>query len=163
MPLDSPSSLAAATDDGLLDAYSRAVISVVDRVGTFIRRGGILSMAILRTIPVVPFNAVNLGLGTASSAQTGTDTLVGVENVTGSSGNDTFVASVGDGNNTYNGSAGNDTYDLSAIGWGERGDEFFYKIVDARLSFERNGDKKIAAVVLHQNGRDMHATRLDSQ
>ena len=37
--------------------------SVVDRVGTFIKRGGILSMAVLRTIPVAPFNAVNLGLG----------------------------------------------------------------------------------------------------
>jgi len=42
------------------------------------------------------------------------------------------------------------------------GDEFFYKIVDARLSFERNGEKKIAAVVLHQNGRDMRAARLDA-
>lgn len=42
------------------------------------------------------------------------------------------------------------------------GDEFFYKIVDAKLSFERNGDRKIAAVVLHQNGRDMHAARIDA-
>jgi hypothetical protein len=34
MPLDSPSAAPAALDDGaLLDAYSRAVISVVDRVG----------------------------------------------------------------------------------------------------------------------------------
>ena len=32
----------------------------------------------------------------------------------GSLGNDTFVASLGDGNNTYNGVAGPDTYDLSA-------------------------------------------------
>lgn len=37
--------------------------SVVDRVGHYIRRGGILSIAILRTIPVAPYNAVNLGLG----------------------------------------------------------------------------------------------------
>src|SRR6476620_8248140 len=38
MPLDAPSSLPAALDDGLLDAYSRAVISVVDRVGPAVVR-----------------------------------------------------------------------------------------------------------------------------
>jgi phosphatidylserine/phosphatidylglycerophosphate/cardiolipin synthase-like enzyme/uncharacterized membrane protein YdjX (TVP38/TMEM64 family) len=37
--------------------------SVVDRVDNFIRRGGILSMAVLRSVPIAPFNAVNLGLG----------------------------------------------------------------------------------------------------
>ena len=57
---------------------------------------------------------VNLGLGTSTSAATGTDTLTSIENVIGGSGNDTFVASVGDGNNSYNGGAGTDTYDLSA-------------------------------------------------
>ena len=57
---------------------------------------------------------VNLGLGTATSADTGTDTLVGIENVVGSAGNDRFVATVGDGNNSYNGGLGTDTYDLSA-------------------------------------------------
>jgi len=40
-------------------------------------------------------------------------------------------------------------------------DQFFYKIVDAQLAFERDADKKIAAVVLHQNGRDMRASRLN--
>jgi len=39
MPLDSPSPLPAALDDGtLLDAYSRAVVSVVDRVGPAVVR-----------------------------------------------------------------------------------------------------------------------------
>ena len=40
MPLDSssPSPLPATTDDGLLDAYSRAVVSVVDRVGPAVVR-----------------------------------------------------------------------------------------------------------------------------
>ena len=57
---------------------------------------------------------VNLGLGTSASAQTGTDSLTGIENVVGSTGNDTFVASANDGNNSYNGGAGIDTYDLSA-------------------------------------------------
>jgi large repetitive protein len=59
---------------------------------------------------------VNLGLGTSTSAATGTDTLTAIENVVGSAGNDIFVASVGDGNNSYNGGAGTDTYDLSATG-----------------------------------------------
>src|SRR5436190_13803340 len=39
MPLDAPSPIPAATDDGaLLDAYSRAVVSVVDRVGPAVVR-----------------------------------------------------------------------------------------------------------------------------
>ena len=38
MPLDSPIPLSAETDDGLLDAYSRAVVSVVDRVGPAVVR-----------------------------------------------------------------------------------------------------------------------------
>jgi S1-C subfamily serine protease len=39
MPLDSPLPIPAATDDGLLlDAYSRAVVSVVDRVGPAVVR-----------------------------------------------------------------------------------------------------------------------------
>ncbi|MFZ4603000.1 MAG: beta strand repeat-containing protein [Caulobacterales bacterium] len=52
---------------------------------------------------------VNLTLGTATSADTGTDTLVGVENVIGGSGADLLT---GDANaNTLNGGAGNDTLD----------------------------------------------------
>jgi len=60
---------------------------------------------------------VTLALATAQliSAQAGTDTLVGIENVIGGTGNDRFVASVtGDGNNSYNGGLGTNTYDLSA-------------------------------------------------
>ena len=41
-------------------------------------------------------------------------------------------------------------------------DQFFYKIVDAQLSFERDASRKVTAVVLHQNGRDTRATRLDT-
>ena len=40
--------------------------------------------------------------------------------------------------------------------------KFFYKIVEAQLTFERNADKKVTAVVLHQNGRDMRAPRADT-
>ena len=84
---------------------------------------------------------VNLVTGVSASADTGTDTLAGIENVVGGSGNDTltgdgtdnvitggagndtvvggagndtFIATVGDGNDSYNGGAGIDTYDLSA-------------------------------------------------
>ena len=50
---------------------------------------------------------VNLATGNATSAQTGTDTLTGVENVTGGSGNDTITSN---GNvNRLDGGAGNDT------------------------------------------------------
>lgn len=84
---------------------------------------------------------MNLATGVSTSTQTGTDSLAGIENVIGSSGNDfitgdvndnvitgglgndtvngsagnnTFVATVGDGNDSYNGGSGTDTYDLSA-------------------------------------------------
>ena len=57
---------------------------------------------------------VNLGAGSSFSAETGIDTLVGISNVVGSTGNDRFVASIGDGNNSYDGGPGIDTYDLSA-------------------------------------------------
>jgi hypothetical protein len=39
-------------------------------------------------------------------------------------------------------------------------DKFFYKIVDAQLDFEHDAGGKVVAVVLHQNGRDMWATRV---
>jgi CubicO group peptidase (beta-lactamase class C family) len=39
-------------------------------------------------------------------------------------------------------------------------DEFFYKVVDAQLSFKRGSDGAINAVVLHQNGRSMPAPRV---
>ena len=42
-------------------------------------------------------------------------------------------------------------------------DKFFYKIVDARLDFERDTGGKIVAVVLHQNGRDMRAPRMTTE
>jgi CubicO group peptidase (beta-lactamase class C family) len=42
-------------------------------------------------------------------------------------------------------------------------DRFFYKVVDAQLDFERDGGDKVIAAVLHQNGRDMRATRITGQ
>jgi Ca2+-binding RTX toxin-like protein len=52
---------------------------------------------------------VNLGARTAS----GFASITNIENVTGGSGADRFIATVGDGNNTYTGGVGVDTYDLS--------------------------------------------------
>lgn len=38
-------------------------------------------------------------------------------------------------------------------------DEFFYKIVNAQVSFQRDAGGKIAGLVLHQNGRDLPAKK----
>lgn len=38
-------------------------------------------------------------------------------------------------------------------------DEFFYKVVNAQLSFVRDGGGKIVALILHQNGRDLRAEK----
>lgn len=38
-------------------------------------------------------------------------------------------------------------------------DEFFYKSVDAQLSFHRDAAGKVTGLTLHQNGRDIPATR----
>lgn len=38
-------------------------------------------------------------------------------------------------------------------------DEFFYKAVDAQLSFQRAADGSVSSVVLHQNGRDLKGAR----
>jgi serine-type D-Ala-D-Ala carboxypeptidase/endopeptidase len=42
-------------------------------------------------------------------------------------------------------------------------DKFFYKIVDAQLDFKRNEGGNVVEVVLHQNGRDMRASRTATQ
>lgn len=40
-------------------------------------------------------------------------------------------------------------------------DRFFYIAVEAQLDFERGPDGKVVAAVLHQNGRDMRAARVE--
>jgi D-alanyl-D-alanine-carboxypeptidase/D-alanyl-D-alanine-endopeptidase len=42
-------------------------------------------------------------------------------------------------------------------------DEFFYKAVDARISFRRDTTGKVTSLVLHQNGNDMPALRVESE
>jgi len=41
----------------------------------------------------------------------------------------------------------------------DRADHFVYDVVDAQLTFERDADGKVTAVVLHQNGDDLRFTR----
>ena len=53
-------------------------------------------------------NLGSTGTGSAASAQTGTDTLSGIENVIGGSGDDTIIAS--NAVNILNGGGGNDTF-----------------------------------------------------
>lgn len=38
-------------------------------------------------------------------------------------------------------------------------DEFFYKVVDARLTFDRDEEGKISGLTLHQNGRELPAKK----
>lgn len=38
-------------------------------------------------------------------------------------------------------------------------DEFFYKVVDAQLSFQRDAAGKVTGLVLHQNGRELSGPR----
>src|SRR5262249_46198647 len=38
-------------------------------------------------------------------------------------------------------------------------DEFFYKVVDAQISFHRDAEGKVIGLTLHQNGRDLQAAR----
>lgn len=42
----------------------------------------------------------------------------------------------------------------------EGGARFFYRIVDAQITFEREPGGSVLALVLHQNGRDRRGVRL---
>jgi hypothetical protein len=44
--------------------------------------------------------------------------------------------------------------------YAERDGRFFFRVVDAVLDFERDGEGDVVAVVLHQNGQDARAPRL---
>jgi len=44
--------------------------------------------------------------------------------------------------------------------WASAADEFFYKVVDAQITFTRGADGKVDALVLHQGGRDLRAARV---
>jgi len=38
--------------------------------------------------------------------------------------------------------------------------EFFYRVVDARITFQVGGDGTVAALTLHQGGRDLPGRKL---
>ncbi len=43
----------------------------------------------------------------------------------------------------------------------DKPDHFFYTVVDAQISFERDASGKVTALTLHQNGRNMQAPRIE--
>jgi D-alanyl-D-alanine-carboxypeptidase/D-alanyl-D-alanine-endopeptidase len=43
----------------------------------------------------------------------------------------------------------------------ESATEYFYKVVDAQVSFETDAQQRASALVLHQNGRDLRAPRIE--
>jgi serine-type D-Ala-D-Ala carboxypeptidase/endopeptidase len=45
----------------------------------------------------------------------------------------------------------------------ESATEYFYKVVDAQLSFETDAQNRATALVLHQGGRDLRASRIEGE
>lgn len=43
--------------------------------------------------------------------------------------------------------------------YAEAKDRFYYRVVEAQLTFERDGQGKVKGLILHQNGRDLKAPR----
>jgi hypothetical protein len=43
--------------------------------------------------------------------------------------------------------------------WASAVDEFFWKVVDAQVTFTRGADGKVDGLILHQGGRDQRAPR----
>ncbi len=61
-----------------------------------------------------------------------------------------------DGDRFYAQMTGQDKFEV----FPESATDFFFKIVDAQLTFERNADKSVSAVILHQGGIDQRVTRV---
>ena len=118
----------------------RLVATVNDGNDTYIGGDGVDTYDLSGTTAAA---IVNLTLGTASSAQTGTDTLAGIENVNGSTGNDTITD--GAGANLLDGRAGNDTFVMTAdnasddVRGGAGVDTVDYSALSTNLSVTLNG------------------------
>jgi D-alanyl-D-alanine-carboxypeptidase/D-alanyl-D-alanine-endopeptidase len=67
-----------------------------------------------------------------------------------------FLAITRTGDSLYAQLTGQGVYEI----FPESSKVFFYKIVDARLSFVVGAGDQVAGLVLHQNGRDLSATRV---
>ncbi|WP_137920036.1 peroxidase family protein [Hydrogenophaga sp. 2FB] len=116
--------LAVTFDGAALTAVAGGTVVNVESV-TANLLGGVDTLTYAGAVAVT----VNLSTGTAS----GFSSIAGIENVAtgagadvltgdaqanslnGGGGDDRFVATLNDGNDTYTGGAGNDTYDLSAV------------------------------------------------
>ena len=62
-----------------------------------------------------------------------------------------------DGSRFFAQLTGQPTFEIFA----ESEKEFFLKVVDAQLTFETDAQNKAVAVVLHQNGADQRAPRIE--
>ena len=68
-----------------------------------------------------------------------------------------FLTVTQDGGRLFAALTGQSAYEIFA----ESPTAFFWKVVDAQATFERDASGKASAVVLHQMGRDQRATRAD--
>lgn len=118
----------------------RIIATVNDGNDTYIGGGTIDTYDLAGTSAAA---TVNLSTGTATSLQTGTDTLNTIENVTGSSGNDIITAA--NGANLLNGVGGNDTFIMTVddavddIRGGTGADTIDYSVYVSNLSVTLNG------------------------
>ncbi len=69
-------------------------------------------------------------------------------------GTPTFVVEIDDGR-LYAQLAGQNAFEIYAYAK----DEFYYKVVDAQITFTRAPDGAVSGLVLHQNGRDLIAVK----
>ena len=119
---------------------------------------------------------VNLAAGTASSTQTGTDTLVSIENVVGSTGADTIVGSnpanrleAGAGNDTVTGGAGADTFVFTGAFGVDRITDFvaagtghdWVELDAAMFTGYTDVAQILASPLLTQQGADARLTTVD--
>jgi len=64
-----------------------------------------------------------------------------------------------DGDRLYAQLTGQPTFQI----FPESAKEYFYKVVDAQLSFETDAQNRASALVLHQGGRDLRAPRIEGE
>ena len=64
-----------------------------------------------------------------------------------------------DGDRLYAQLTGQPTFQI----FPESARDYFYKVVDAQLTFETDGQNRASALVLHQGGRDLRAPRIEGE
>jgi CubicO group peptidase (beta-lactamase class C family) len=68
-----------------------------------------------------------------------------------------FLAVTRDGNRLFVQLTGQSSFEI----FPESATKFFLKVVDAQVTFESDAEGKVTAVILHQNGRDQRAPRVE--